>query len=55
MLFRSKVPILKNTKVRQALSLATDRGELAKGGYLGQFPKSNWGVGASYSFKKTAA
>lgn len=54
-LLNYKDPILQKLKVRQALSLATDRGELAKGGYLGQFPKANWGVGAAYSFKKTAA
>lgn len=55
LLLNFKDPILAKTKVRQALSLATDRAELAKGGYLGQFPPSHWGVGASYTFKKTAA
>ena len=54
-LLNFKDPILAKLKVRQALSLATDRAELAKGGYLGQFPKANWGVGAAYTYKKTAA
>ena len=55
LLLNFKDPILAKLKVRQAISLAVDRSELAKGGYLGQFPPSHWGVGASYAFKKTAA
>ena len=54
-IFNTENPKMANPKLRQALSLATDRGELAKGGYLGQFPKATWGVGAAYAFKKTAA
>ena len=55
LLMNFRDPILAKQKVRQAISLAVDRGELAKGGYLGQFPKANWGVGAAYAYKKTAA
>lgn len=55
LLLNFKDPILAKQKVRQAISLAVDRSELAKGGYLGQFPPARWGVGAAYAFKKTAA
>ena len=51
--FRNKT--LANPKVRLALQLATDRGELAKAGYLGQYPRATNGASAIVPYKRSAA
>ncbi len=53
MILNFKDKTLANPKVRQAIQLATDRTELAKAAYLGQYLASKHGVGASYQFKKS--
>ena len=53
MLLNQKDKTLANLKVRQAIQLAVDRGELAKAAYLGQYLASKHGVGASYQYKKS--
>ncbi len=41
-------------KVREAIQLATNRGELAKGGYLGQYPASSNGASVVVPYKRSA-
>lgn len=51
--FRNKT--LANLKVRQAIQLATNRAELAKGGYLGQYPPAIHGASAVVPYTRSAA